>query len=68
VTFDGWLAQQQQRDDPIGDLARDAAADPGWPRAGTESDRLLYLADSGAPVETQLVLIQAHREYHGLPQ
>jgi hypothetical protein len=30
--FTTWLRRQRQRDDPVGDLAREAARDRGWPR------------------------------------
>jgi hypothetical protein len=68
MTFDGWLAQQLHRQDPIGALARDAATDPGWPRGGTDTDRYLYLADIGATGDTQIALARAHREYRELPR
>jgi hypothetical protein len=33
MDFPAWLAQQTGRDDSIGDLARETAADPDWPPA-----------------------------------
>jgi hypothetical protein len=29
-SFSEWLRAQRRRDDPVGDLARDAMADDGW--------------------------------------
>ena len=68
MTFDGWLGQQLHREDEIGDLARDAATDPGWPRGGTDVDRAFYLADIRATSDTQIALARAHREYRELPR
>lgn len=30
LTFRGWLRQQIDRDDPVGDIARDSFDDRGW--------------------------------------
>ena len=38
VPFPLWVERQQLRDDPIGDVARDACLDPDWPEEGTLSD------------------------------
>ena len=47
--FTTWLKAQRGRDDAVGDLARDAAADPHWPKAAKSLPRLLdYLAGRGA--------------------
>ena len=47
--FTTWLKAQRGRDDPVGDLARDAAADRHWPKAAKSLPRLLdYLAGRGA--------------------
>ena len=44
-SFAAWLRNQRRRDDPVGDLARDAAADRHWPKAAKSLPRLLdYLA------------------------
>lgn len=32
MSFFSWLAEQRDREDPIGDLARDVADDAGFPR------------------------------------
>lgn len=44
TTFRRWLQQQAKRDDPVGDLARDTAHDPTWPRTGDKSALLDYLS------------------------
>ena len=47
--FTTWLKAQRGRDDVVGDLARDAAADRHWPKAAKSLPRLLdYLASRGA--------------------
>jgi hypothetical protein len=47
-SFAAWLRNQRRRDDPVGDLARDAAADRHWPKAAKSLPRLLdYLASRG---------------------
>jgi len=47
--FIAWLQQQINRDDPIGDLARDLAEDSGYPlTAGALRRRLSRGACSGA--------------------
>lgn len=51
MTFTEWLhlGKQQQRYDPIGDIARDATQDPTWPRSATTlSEYKLYLRSVGA--------------------
>ena len=40
-SFAAWLRDQRMRDDPVGDLARDAADDPQWPKAPRSLQRLL---------------------------
>jgi hypothetical protein len=50
VTFSAWLAQQIERDDPTGDLARDADHDPRWPVAGSLTDYEDYLDGTAAHV------------------
>ena len=37
ATFRSWLDAQAERDDPVGDLARDAHADPCWTGEGWRS-------------------------------
>ena len=38
MSFAEWLRGQRQRDDPVGDLARDASADPGFPPGDGQVD------------------------------
>ncbi len=53
--FKAWLKAQTHRDDPVGDIARDAAADPRWPRGnaklGTLIEHLEAHGASPAPIE-----------------
>ena len=39
LTFRGWLKTCRDRDDPVGDLARDAFRDPNWKGRTVESLR-----------------------------
>lgn len=48
-TFYSWLKRQACRDDPVGDLARDAKRDPNYPeRRRTYNGWLKYLCQQGA--------------------
>jgi len=48
-SFAAWLKSQRHRDDAVGDLARDAAADRRWPKAARSLQCLLgYLDGRGA--------------------
>jgi hypothetical protein len=47
--FTTWLAAQKSRNNPVGDLARDAADDSRFPRRVASLNRLTaYLASRGA--------------------
>ena len=47
--FTDWLSEQRDRDDPIGDLARDMLDDSYWPSTCESLSGLLtYLAHRGA--------------------
>lgn len=65
-SFTAWLhlRRQQRRDDPVGDLARDVAIDPDWPR-GVRSlaafDR--YLESCGACDGAHRSLRRAYAEW-----
>jgi hypothetical protein len=64
TTFTGWLKLQGDRDDPIGDLARDVALDPRWPlRAKTVEAYERYLARRGADPDAIAALFDAWAEY-----
>jgi hypothetical protein len=63
MTFDEWLAEQRNRQDPVGGLAREVEWMPNWPTSGTESDRYFFLIEIGTTTDEQLALARAHREY-----
>lgn len=64
MTFTEWLKGQLDRDDPIGDFARDVGEDPGWPQDGKLLDFELYLYRLGAESLAD-PLRAAWREYEG---
>lgn len=65
MSFYTWLKKQCHRDDPVGDLARDVAADPDWPRI--QGMRLKgyreYLESMVACDGAIRALERAHKEY-----
>ena len=63
--FTWWLLRQRDRDDPIGDLARDVANDNQWPSPliDGESPFCDYLAFRGACIEARAALRTAWAEY-----
>lgn len=64
MTFWQYLRQQRKRDDPVGDLARDACADRNFPRGSPTRERVrLYLMLHGACHEAQLALNQAYKNW-----
>ncbi len=63
-TFTDWLMAQLHRDDPVGDLARDAARDPRWPAGATSREAVLdHLFDQGAMDRAAEVVYRAWDEY-----
>lgn len=49
TSFRAWLRRHRRAETAIGDLARDALADPGWPRGPGSLDRYRdYLIGCGA--------------------
>ena len=63
-TFTNWLSMQRDRQDPIGDLARDVEKDPRWPRSGkTVESYERYLAQRGADPNGIAALFDAWSEY-----
>ena len=48
MNFTNWLQNQQCREDSIGDLARDAAQDSGWPTEDDLNIYIIYLESQGA--------------------
>lgn len=65
-TFTPWLKQQAKRHDPIGDLARDTAPDPDWPKRGGRSAYVEYLEDRRAADNVLDALRDAWDEWSGL--
>ena len=62
--FTVWLIAQQQRDDWIGDLAKDVAYDTTWPRHATRLRELHdYLYDLNGIGEAHAALDQAWAEW-----
>lgn len=63
MTFTRWLHRQADRDDPVGDLACDAMADPGWPSRGKKLETFeIYLELHGVEPD---VVRQAWAEWKG---
>jgi hypothetical protein len=66
LTFIQWLKQQRDRDDPVGDLARDAASDRRFPRSNSLVRLQAYLAfDTYAIDLAQIALVRAWAEWQG---
>ena len=62
--FTHWLRTQTARQDPVGDLARDVAADHGWPlTAKTVESYERYMAERGADPAAIAALFDAWAEY-----
>lgn len=59
--FTRWLLDQADRDDPVGDLARDARSDPNFPE-GTVGQVLDYLS-TPARRGAREAFIEALEEY-----
>ena len=63
-SFTRWLGAQTERQDPVGDLARDVAADRDWPlSAKTVESYEGYLARRGADPNVISALFDAWAEY-----
>lgn len=70
MTFYGWLKQQTDRRDTVGDLARDVSGDSDFPRG--RSDREFkraqkYLQKMGACDGAKDALGEAYRQFSKLP-
>jgi hypothetical protein len=63
-SFSVWLKAQTVRDDRVGDLARDAAQDPGWPVSWGLQVFMEHLDKHGACCEAYTALRAAWAEYH----
>jgi uncharacterized protein YozE (UPF0346 family) len=63
-SFYEWLMKQVDRNDPVGDLARDAKSDNQFPVSATHFGRVLgHLAAMGAGQPAKQALQEAWREY-----
>ena len=62
MTFNEWLKKQNERDDPIGDLARDAGLDPDWPDDDTSKAEFENYIEARASMWTD-TFRAAWREY-----
>ena len=66
LSFEHWLARQRERQDPVGDLARDIAADADWPTGAHAEQRLNYLVGRDASPELIEAMAAANSEYEDL--
>lgn len=71
-SFTQWLKQQNRRNDPVGDLARDVVADEDWPKYVRSPVQFQdYLESVSASTPAQEALDHALNEYAqacGLPR
>lgn len=63
MQFSSWLGQQERRNDPIGDLARDTRTDSEFPRDGDYQTQATHLRLRGACAEALDALREAWREF-----
>jgi uncharacterized protein YozE (UPF0346 family) len=64
MSFKTWLLEQQHRDDPIGDLARDAAQDKRFPRRNAKLRTVVrYLEEQEATPAALEALYRAWEEW-----
>lgn len=63
MTFMFWLSKQLDRNDAIGDLARDADGDEGFPRSARLTDYETHLRDNEACDAAIKTLVRAWAEY-----
>lgn len=62
--FYTWLMSQKGRDDPVGDMAEDAARDRSFPKSVTSLRQLTgYLTNKGACQEAIEAAREAWREF-----
>ena len=61
--FYRWLMRQLERDDPIGDLARDIKRDSAFPASGSLLEIRLHLGSLGACGEAVRALDEAWSEF-----
>jgi uncharacterized protein YozE (UPF0346 family) len=61
MTFNAWLRRQRHRQDPVGDLARDAFSDPHWPPVARHQRK--YLVGVNSCEGAMAALDRAHTEW-----
>lgn len=66
MSFTQWLKRQRYRDDPTGDIARDAANDKNWPRGKRYSTYLRYFANLRVSAAAMKALESAWLEYEAV--
>lgn len=62
-SFGSWLIRQTQREDAIGDLAKSAAQDRGFPRSGDFQAVSKYLNHVQAPGDMHMALEDAELDW-----
>jgi uncharacterized protein YozE (UPF0346 family) len=63
VTFKTWLLLQKNREDSVGDLARDALKDRAWPPTQDMVKLRAHLVKQGVVEKIRLALEEAYSEY-----
>jgi hypothetical protein len=63
LSFEAWLDRQRDRDDGVGDLARDAHIDPRWPEGWRIVGLHEHLVSWGACEGAHQSLERAWREW-----
>jgi len=67
MTFYMWLLKQRERDEPVGDLARDVHADANWPCAAKRYRHFKRYLASRPQCDGALIALQkAWAEYSNL--
>jgi len=62
-TFNEWLSEQRERDDPVGDLAGDAARDRKFPEIDSRVKLMNYLFSRMACDDALRAAKRAWKEY-----
>lgn len=65
-SFREWLREQEGRQDPVGDFARDVLLDTHYPGGNSLHYLDEYLAERGASADAREALGQAHEEWRKL--
>ncbi|MFU8945438.1 YozE family protein [Mycetocola zhadangensis] len=66
-TFSGWLAEQTERDDVVGELARSVRGDEQFPEHGDKAIFDGYFSAENTVAETREAFERAWDEFEGLP-